>query len=292
VDSLKANLDGLEEENRRLRAFLESKTGRTYEQLLADPDAVANHASSAATSSSSGRGAGRGGGGAAAAAAAAAAASSASSAASEAGSVESSSDGGRSSGGGSSHSLLAGPGKRPSTMLDGSDYLLVEALTKSQQNFVVSDPNLPDNPIVFASHGFYDLTGFTAGEVLGRNCRFLQGPATDPEAVNAIRRGIYEGRDTAVCLINYKKDGHPFWNRFFVAPLRGVDGRIVNFVGVQCEVKEPVARMLLAAQKGKAQPDAALPPPRAPYEHPPSSSSSSSSSSSAAASSSSSKSGR
>lgn len=77
----------------------------------------------------------------------------------------------------------------------------------------------------------------------------LQGPDTDPEAIAVIRKGIAEGRDTAITLVNYKKDGSQFWNRFFVAPLRGVDGAIVNFVGVQCEVKDAVAQALVEQQQ-------------------------------------------
>ena len=70
--------------------------------------------------------------------------------------------------------LLAGPGQTPSTLLESNDMALVHALTASQQTFVVTDPSLPDNPIVFATQGFYELTGFDATHVLGRNCRFLQ----------------------------------------------------------------------------------------------------------------------
>lgn len=153
--------------------------------------------------------------------------------------------------------LLAGPSRAATRQLEDPDYKLVQALTVSQQNFVVSDPNLPDNPIVFASSGFYDLTGYSPAEVVGRNCRFLQGPGTDPSSIAVIREGIKAGRDVAVCLINYRKDGSPFWNQFFVAPLRGVDGRIVNFVGVQCEVSEKIATQSLAAAKIAAAQSAA-----------------------------------
>jgi PAS domain S-box-containing protein len=145
--------------------------------------------------------------------------------------------------------LLAGPSRAATRQLEDPDYKLVQALTVSQQNFVVSDPNLPDNPIVFASSGFYQLTGYSPAEVVGRNCRFLQGPGTDPDSITVIREGIKEGRDVAVCLVNYRKDGSPFWNQFFVAPLRGVDGRIVNFVGVQCEVSEKIAKQSLVAAR-------------------------------------------
>uniref|UniRef100_A0A7S2XV25 LOV domain-containing protein n=1 Tax=Fibrocapsa japonica TaxID=94617 RepID=A0A7S2XV25_9STRA len=124
------------------------------------------------------------------------------------------------------------------------DFRLVESLSSSQQNFTVSDPSLPDNPIVYASPGFLELTGYRMDQILGRNCRFLQGPMTDPDAVDLIRRGVREGRDTSVCLLNYKADGTPFWNQFFVAALRDGEGNIVNFVGVQCEVKEMSSDLL------------------------------------------------
>merc|ERR1712232_160508 len=72
----------------------------------------------------------------------------------------------------------------------------------------------------YVSQGFLDLTGYSLDQVLGRNCRFLQGPGTDQSAVDVIRKGVREGEDTSVCLLNYKADGTPFWNQFFVAALR------------------------------------------------------------------------
>jgi PAS domain-containing protein len=84
------------------------------------------------------------------------------------------------------------------------DFRLMSALSGSQQNFAISDPTLPDNPIVYVSQGFLELTGYTLDQVLGRNCRFLQGPGTDQSAVEVIRKGIAEGVDTSVCLLNYK----------------------------------------------------------------------------------------
>eukprot|EP00594_Rhizosolenia_setigera_P015419 CAMPEP_0178955660 /NCGR_PEP_ID=MMETSP0789-20121207/9742_1 /TAXON_ID=3005 /ORGANISM="Rhizosolenia setigera, Strain CCMP 1694" /LENGTH=411 /DNA_ID=CAMNT_0020637343 /DNA_START=24 /DNA_END=1259 /DNA_ORIENTATION=- len=120
------------------------------------------------------------------------------------------------------------------------DYRLMSALSGSQQNFSISDPSLPDNPIVYVSQGFLDLTGYSLDQVLGRNCRFLQGPGTDQSAVDVIRKGVREGVDTSVCLLNYKADGTPFWNQFFVAALRDAENNVVNFVGVQCEVSKAV----------------------------------------------------
>jgi PAS domain S-box-containing protein len=126
----------------------------------------------------------------------------------------------------------------PKQQLMEPDFRLMMALQAAQQNFAVSDPSLPDNPIVYASQGFLQLTGYSMSQVVGRNCRFLQGPATDPKAVDRIRKCVADGIDASVCLLNYKADGTPFWNQFFVASLRDADGSIVNYVGVQCEVNE------------------------------------------------------
>jgi len=120
------------------------------------------------------------------------------------------------------------------------DFRLMHALSSSQQNFAISDPSLPDNPIIYVSQGFLDLTGYTLDQVLGRNCRFLQGPGTDQSAVDVIRKGMKEGNDTSVCLLNYKADGTPFWNQFFIASLRDAEGNVVNYVGVQCEVSKAI----------------------------------------------------
>ena len=129
------------------------------------------------------------------------------------------------------------------------DYRLMSALSGSQQNFAISDPSLPDNPIVYVSQGFLDLTGYTLDQVLGRNCRFLQGPGTDQAAVDVIRKGVREGTDTSVCLLNYKADGTPFWNQFFVAALRDAENNVVNFVGVQCEVSKAVVEKHISEGK-------------------------------------------
>jgi len=126
------------------------------------------------------------------------------------------------------------------------DYRLLSALFQSQQTFVISDPKLPDNPIVYASQGFLNLSGYKMNEVVGRNCRFLQGPETDPNVVDIIRNGINEGIDTSVCILNYKADGSPFWNQFFIAPLRDINDNIVSYVGVQYEVSKDIVEHQIA----------------------------------------------
>lgn len=135
--------------------------------------------------------------------------------------------------------------------LERADFSLMQSLTMGQQCFVLSDPKLPDNPIVFASPGFYKLTGYTSREVLGRNCRFLQGPGTDAKAVDVIRKAVGTGSDATVCLLNYKADGTPFWNQFFIAALRDSDNCIVNYVSFAFLVfdkRERWKRMLITAR--------------------------------------------
>lgn len=113
------------------------------------------------------------------------------------------------------------------------------AIQAAQRSFIITDPSLPDNPIIFASKGFLELSGYPLEDILGRNCRFLQGPGTDAAQVEVLRTGIAAGEDTSVCLLNYRADGTPFYNQVFVAALRDEDKKIINYVGVQVEIKPP-----------------------------------------------------
>jgi PAS domain S-box-containing protein len=122
------------------------------------------------------------------------------------------------------------------SILAKSDFSLMKAIQAAQRSFVITDPSLPDNPIIFASKGFLDMCGYRLEEVLGRNCRFLQGPDTDPEQIQTLRNGVIKGDDTSVCLLNYKADGTRFYNQIFVAALRDANNVVINYVGVQVEV--------------------------------------------------------
>jgi len=82
-----------------------------------------------------------------------------------------------------------------------------------EQSVVITNPALPDNPMIFISDEFEIQTGYSPQEALGRNCRFLQGPETDPKAVKAIRRALESESEITVDILNYKKDGTRFWNR-------------------------------------------------------------------------------
>jgi PAS domain S-box-containing protein len=145
--------------------------------------------------------------------------------------------------------LIASSSGDANKVLDDPDFSFIKALQTAQQNFVVTDPSLPDNPIVYASQGFLNLTGYTLNQVLGRNCRFLQGPETDPKAVEKIRKSIEEGSDMSVCLLNYRVDGTTFWNQFFIAALRDASGNVTNYVGVQCKVSDQYAANVCKKQQ-------------------------------------------
>ncbi len=88
-----------------------------------------------------------------------------------------------------------------------------------ERSFVVTNPNKPDNPIVYVSKEFTQQTGYARAEALGRNCRFLQGAKTDRLAIDDIRRAISESRALVIDIRNYRKDGTPFWNRLRIRPL-------------------------------------------------------------------------
>nr|AML76835.1 putative LOV domain-containing protein [Helenium autumnale] len=112
---------------------------------------------------------------------------------------------------------------------------LATTLERIEKNFVISDPRLPDCPIIFASDSFLELTEYTREEILGRNCRFLQGPETDQGTVDKIRAAIREEREITVQLINYTKSGKKFWNLFHLQPMRDQKGELQYFIGVQLD---------------------------------------------------------
>nr|AML79601.1 putative LOV domain-containing protein [Oenothera grandiflora] len=112
---------------------------------------------------------------------------------------------------------------------------LATTLERIEKNFVVTDPRLPDNPIIFASDSFLELTEYSREEILGRNCRFLQGPETDMSTVKKIRDAIRDQTDVTVQLINYTKSGKKFWNLFHLQPMRDQKGELQYFIGVQLD---------------------------------------------------------
>ncbi|MFM2148165.1 MAG: hypothetical protein RLZZ187_471 [Pseudomonadota bacterium] len=121
---------------------------------------------------------------------------------------------------------------------------LAEALAASvaaaPTGVVISDPTLPDCPIVFANPAFHRITGYPPEEVIGRNCRFLQGPGTDRAAVAAIRQAIATARPIDIRLVNYRRDGKRFVNELHISPVHDAAGKLLYLMGIQHDVTERV----------------------------------------------------
>lgn len=109
------------------------------------------------------------------------------------------------------------------------------AFKATRMPMLITDPRQPDNPIIFCNQAFMNLTGYSVDELIGRNCRLLQGPDTDPEAVNRLRSAVAAEEDVALDILNYRKDGTSFWNALFVSPVRDVDGTVIYFFASQLD---------------------------------------------------------
>ena len=124
---------------------------------------------------------------------------------------------------------------------------------------VISNPRVKDNPIICCNSAFIAMTGYSEAEIVGRNCRFLAGPATEPWLTEAIRSGVRRHAPVLVEILNYKRDGTPFRNAVLVAPIFDDDGELEYFLGSQVEL-EPDAlttnanRRMAAAIAVKALP--------------------------------------
>lgn len=125
---------------------------------------------------------------------------------------------------------------KASEQIDERLHLLEEAIAACGAGIVISDATLPEQPIIYCNQGFEKITGYTREEVLGKNCRFLQGPKTDPIALQEIRTSLKQGRDCHVILNNYRKDGTTFWNELTISPVRDANGKVTHFVGIQNDI--------------------------------------------------------
>jgi PAS domain S-box-containing protein len=128
---------------------------------------------------------------------------------------------------------------------------LVASIAATPIATVITDPRLPDNPIVAANRAFETLTGYEEAEIKGRNCRFLGGPDTEPQFQAVLRRAVAEGRPALVELANYKKDGTSFRNAVMIAPVLDEDGKVALFIGSQMDVGGQAR--LAAPQRARAE---------------------------------------
>ncbi len=109
------------------------------------------------------------------------------------------------------------------------------AIAAAANGIVIADARLPDAPLIYTNESFLQMTGFPREEVIGYNCRFLQGPDTDPNAVMELREAVKVGRKCQVQILNYRKDGTAFWNEVTVSPVRNAQGMVTHFVGIQTD---------------------------------------------------------
>ncbi|XP_050132659.1 protein TWIN LOV 1-like isoform X2 [Malus sylvestris] len=118
-----------------------------------------------------------------------------------------------------------------------------EALGELPDSFTITDPWISGHPIVFASKEFLKMSGYSKNEVVGRNGRVFQGPGTCRRSVMEVREAIREERAVQINLLNYRKDGTPFWMLFHMCPVFGKeDGRVIHFVGVQVPISRKPRR--------------------------------------------------
>jgi PAS domain S-box-containing protein len=122
--------------------------------------------------------------------------------------------------------------------IDQRGNVFFAAVAMTRMPMIVTDPRQEDNPVVFANGAFLDMSGYSEEEILGKNCRMLQGENTDPAVVAEVRKAVHEQRAVAVDLLNYKKDGTPFWNALFIGPIFSNDGELLYFFASQMDITQ------------------------------------------------------
>ncbi|WP_458095842.1 histidine kinase famiy protein [Roseomonas sp. WA12] len=147
--------------------------------------------------------------------------------------------------------VRGGPGRG---ITDSHSDIFFAAVEMTRMPMIVTDPHRADNPIVFANHAFLKMTGYGWDEVIGRNCRFLQGPDTDRETVNEVRRAVETRREIATEILNYRKNGSTFWNALFISPVLNPEGELIYFFASQLDVsrRRDAEESLRQAQKMEA----------------------------------------
>ena len=129
---------------------------------------------------------------------------------------------------------------------------LIAAIMHSTEPMVLTDPALPDHPMIAVNAAFEALSGYPAAETVGRNCRFLQGSGTDPNTPNRIGGCIAEQRGCIEWIVNYRRDSSMFWNLLFISPVFARDGTLLHYFGNQRDITEGPPPSLPDYTLGKA----------------------------------------
>jgi PAS domain S-box-containing protein len=124
----------------------------------------------------------------------------------------------------------------PTNLADDIERDLFASIARTPMAMLITNPRLPDNPIVAANDAFLRLTGYAREEVIGRNCRFLAGPDTDRACSRILGDAVPAARPALTEILNYRKDGSTFRNAVMIAPIFGADGRLAYCIGSQVEV--------------------------------------------------------
>jgi PAS domain S-box-containing protein len=142
----------------------------------------------------------------------------------------------------------------PEAVSDTHSDIFFAAVETTRMPMIVTDPHQRDNPIIFANHAFLSMTGYAPEDIVGTNCRFLQGPETDRHTVDEIRQAIRDEKEFSTEILNYRKDGSSFWNALFISPVRNHRGELVYFFGSQLDVsrRRDAEEALHQAQKMEA----------------------------------------
>ncbi len=129
---------------------------------------------------------------------------------------------------------------------------LLAAVHHSTEPMVLSDPHAPDHPIIAANPAFSTMTGYPMEEIVGRNCRFLQGPGTDAATARRIGRTVASGQGCVEWIVNHRRDGKAFWNLLFLSPVHDRHGRLLHFFGNQLDITKGFPEWLGEVTFGRA----------------------------------------
>lgn len=129
---------------------------------------------------------------------------------------------------------------------------LLAAIAHSTEPMALSDPRLPDHPIIAVNAAFEAMSGYSADEIVGRNCRILQGPGTDNESARRLGRTIAAGHGCVEWIVNHRKTGEAYWNLLFLSPVRDSDGTIIHFFANQHDITKGLPDRLSEVNFGRA----------------------------------------